>query len=124
VGCNILLSALPVDARIAAVKEEVPMPSEVVRASWKRFSFLQNANAESRGWTADVLACVRVLRRESFGLAEVYTFEERLAGLHPRNRNIRPKIRQQLQVLRDHGVLEFQGRGRYRVVLLRRLEVD
>ena len=124
VGCNILLSGLPVDARIAAVTDEVPLPSEIVRASWKRFSFLQNADGESRGWMADVLACVRELRRESFRLADAYGFADRLAGLHPRNRNVRPKIRQQLQVLRDHGVLEFQGRGRYRVVLLPRPEMD
>jgi type II restriction enzyme len=46
----------------------------------------------------------------------VYRFENRLAGLHPQNRNIRPKIRQQLQVLRDRGLLEFVERGVYRVV--------
>jgi type II restriction enzyme len=38
--------------------------------------------------------------------------------LHPLNRNIRPKIRQQLQVMRDHGVLEFLGQGRYRILAL------
>ena len=118
VGCNILLSSLPDDARIPAVRDEIPLPSETVRNSWKRFSFLQGANAESRGWIADILACIRELRRESFSLNDVYAFEKRLADLHPRNRNIRPKIRQQLQVLRDHGVLEFQGHGRYRVLLL------
>ena len=30
-------------------------------------------------------------------------------------RNIRPRIRQQLQVLRDHHFLDFLGRGRYRL---------
>jgi Dam-replacing HTH domain len=42
-------------------------------------------------------------------------FEPRLAALYPGNNNVRPKIRQQLQVLRDRGWLEFLGRGRYRV---------
>ena len=37
------------------------------------------------------------------------------ARLYPANHNVRPKIRQQLQVLRDRGWLEFVGRGRYRV---------
>jgi type II restriction enzyme len=54
--------------------------------------------------------------RGSNRFTEVYAFEERLAALHPRNRHIRPKIRQQLQVLRDRGVVEFLERGRYRVV--------
>ena len=36
--------------------------------------------------------------------------------LHPENNHVKPKIRQQLQVLRDAGVLEFVSRGKYRVV--------
>jgi len=110
IGCNILLSSLPLDARIPAVHDEIPVPRETVRDSWRRFVFLQRGDAESRGWMADVLACVRERHRESFTLPEVYAFERRLGRLHPRNRNVRPKIRQQLQVLRDHGVLEFVGR--------------
>lgn len=37
-----------------------------------------------------------------------------LTILYPGNNNVRPKIRQQLQVLRDRGWLEFNGRGVYR----------
>ncbi|HDT15115.1 MAG TPA: hypothetical protein ENN55_02790 [Firmicutes bacterium] len=33
--------------------------------------------------------------------------------IHPENRNIKPKIRQQLQFLRDKGYLYFEGKGRY-----------
>ena len=52
-----------------------------------------------------------------FSLQDFYkAFEGRLAAIHPENRNVQPKIRQQLQVLRDHGVLQFLGRGRYRVL--------
>jgi type II restriction enzyme len=36
--------------------------------------------------------------------------------LHPDNRHVRDKIRQQLQVLRNLGLVEFLGRGRYRSV--------
>jgi len=38
-----------------------------------------------------------------------------LAKLHPKNKHIPDKIRQQLQVLRDHGIIEFLGRGEYRI---------
>ena len=31
------------------------------------------------------------------------------------NRHVRPKIRQQLQVLRDLGLLDFLGGGSYRL---------
>src|SRR5439155_22986991 len=97
---------------------------ETVRDAWRRFDFLEDDDPESRGWTADVLGCVRELRRSFFSLTDVYAFERRLARLHPRNRNIRPKIRQQLQVLRGHGVLEFLGNGQYRVLLLPALNID
>lgn len=33
---------------------------------------------------------------------------------YPENHHIREKIRQQLQLLRDKGIIEFVGRGRYK----------
>ncbi|QYX55774.1 hypothetical protein K1T73_11855 [Roseovarius sp. SCSIO 43702] len=53
--------------------------------------------------------------KEEFTLAEIYAFEDRLSQVYPGNNNVRPKIRQQLQVLRDNGFLEFLGAGRYRL---------
>ena len=46
----------------------------------------------------------------------MYQFEDILKVKHPRNNNIRPKIRQQLQFLRDKGFIEFLGDGKYRKV--------
>jgi type II restriction enzyme len=43
----------------------------------------------------------------------LYAFEARLKALHPKNQNVRPKIRQQLQVLRDLGLLRFGAKGNY-----------
>ena len=61
------------------------------------------------------MRCVELISRDAFTLDDVYAFEDRLAGVYPGNNNVRPKIRQQLQVLRDQGFLEFVGRGRYRL---------
>ena len=56
--------------------------------------------------------------RPEFTLVEVYAQEARLAALYPGNNTIRPKIRQQLQVLRDRGWLAFgDRRGTYRRTL-------
>ncbi len=118
VGCNIVLSALPVDSRIDIVRDEVERSMEAVRGAWQAFAFLRHAAPESRGWTADVLACVREASSSEFTLQDIYAFEDRLGRMHKDNRYVRPKIRQQLQVLRDHGVLEFLGGGKYRVLLL------
>ena len=46
-------------------------------------------------------------------MADVYKFDAKLAKLHPANRHVRDKIRQQLQILRDLGLLEFLGGGEY-----------
>lgn len=115
VGSNILLGNLPSDARIPIVKDGYETPKSTVRDLWSKFLFLREQTVYSRGWLADVLACVGQLGKETFTLADVYTFENRLARLHPRNRHVRPKIRQQLQVLRDHGIIDFLGEGVYQV---------
>ena len=62
-----------------------------------------------------MLNVVRSLRKTEFDLADVYMSEAKLAKLHPTNRHVRDKIRQQLQVLRDLGLLEFLGGGEYRL---------
>ncbi|TMH35011.1 MAG: hypothetical protein E6H66_08620 [Betaproteobacteria bacterium] len=41
------------------------------------------------------------------------SYEPLLATLFPGNNNIRPKLRQQLQQLRDLGQISFLGKGRY-----------
>jgi hypothetical protein len=49
-----------------------------------------------------------------FSLSDVLDYESRLASSYPANRNIDAKVRQTLQILRDQGVVEFLGKGRYR----------
>jgi Dam-replacing HTH domain len=54
-------------------------------------------------------------RGESFHISEVYAFEHNLSKWHPRNADVRSKIRQVLQVLRDKGEIRFlDNRGEYR----------
>ncbi len=103
-GSNIRLGKLPSDALIPMVEDGKVVPRGKVRGMWERFSFLEEESLESRGWLADVHSKVRELDREAFTLADIYGYEGDLARMHPRNMHVRAKIRQQLQVLRDHGV--------------------
>jgi len=50
----------------------------------------------------------------SFSLADVLQHKQELQTLYPDNRFVEAKIRQTLQVLRDQGLIEFRGAGRYR----------
>jgi type II restriction enzyme len=74
---------------------------------------LEKIEYQSRGWTLDVLNFVRALRKQEFSLAEVYDASGELQQLHPNNLHVREKIRQQLQRLRDMGLLAFLGHGKY-----------
>ena len=75
---------------------------------------LEDSDIESRGWIFDILNCVNQIESMEFSLSEVYAFESVLSQMHPQNRNVQAKIRQQLQFLRDKNIIEFLGNGMYR----------
>lgn len=116
VGCNILYWKIPEQGRIPIIIDgKVENISTVVRRTQKSQQLATN-NIDSRGWIMDVLHCVNSLQSNEFSLDEMYQFAEILAVKHPQNNNIKPKIRQQLQFLRDKGVIEFVRRGFYKKV--------
>ncbi len=59
--------------------------------------------------------CIDKLGKNEFKLDEVYAFEKDLQTKHPDNNHIKDKIRQQLQLLRDKGYLNFVSRGKYKL---------
>jgi len=71
-------------------------------------------NAE-RSWLESIKDCVVRLRKKEFTLDDMYEFEPELSNTYPNNNFVRDNIRQQLQVLRDGGYLEFTEPGTYRV---------
>lgn len=115
IGSNILLSEVPVSGKIHIVQNGVIRPKDQVLEEWQKTLFLRSTSLEARGWLLDVLKCLESFGTRDFTLDEVYAFERRLGDLYPGNQNVRPKIRQQLQYLRDRGFVEFVSRGNYRL---------
>jgi type II restriction enzyme len=76
---------------------------------------LRDERQETKGWLLDVMRCVEAIKKPEFTLDEVYAFEQQLSALYPNNQNVKPKIRQQLQYLRDREYLDFVSRGVYRL---------
>ncbi len=113
IGCNIRLDRIPTDGEIAVIDEGVCQPQAEVRAKFRRFLPLAGISAEQRGWTTLTLSIIRQLRRTEFSLSDLYGREREFAEIYPENQHIRAKVRQQLQVLRDLGVLAFKGGGLY-----------
>jgi len=112
-GSNILIGKVPEAGRIFVLRNGIPEPKDDVLAKWKSTLFLRRTSVEARGWLIEVMRAVDAIGRHEFELGDVYAFEQQLSAIYPGNNNVRPKIRQQLQVLRDNGYLEFLGGGRY-----------
>ena len=117
VGSNIHLDLIPSQGKIQLVEAGVTISPTRVRKQFAETAFVSRFPTQRRGWVTDVLACIDALdirSGSSFTNDDIYACEDRLAGLHLGNHNIRPKIRQQLQVLAKHGVVERTQPGTYR----------
>jgi len=113
-GCNILFDQIPKQGKIAVVKNgEIIEAGKVVEAVGGTAP-LETENIASRGWLMDTLNIVNSIQSEVFELKEVYAHVDELSKKHPENRHIKDKLRQQLQILRDKGMLEFLGNGTYK----------
>jgi type II restriction enzyme len=113
VGCNILLCAIPPEGKIRLVTDSIPSDPQSVRSQYVKIKPIATLKTALRGWTLNVLRVVHKVGKTQFGLDDIYGFEAELAKLFPGNHNIRPKIRQQLQILRDIRLIDFLGGGCY-----------
>lgn len=113
-GCNILMNEIAAAGRISLVSDgQVRSKEDIIRA-WQSTIFIRNQReSANRTWLLSVMRCIDRLDKASFTLNEVYRFEEELSAKFPANRNVKPKIRQQLQVLRNNGYIQFLGAGCY-----------
>ena len=116
IGCNIVMSSIPELGKIFYVQNGTPKSRNEVLDRWNKTQFVKSTNnIEAKGWLLDVLLCVEKIKKMEFSLDDVYAFGNYLKAKHPLNNNIKAKIRQQLQFLRDKDVIEFVGRGQYRM---------
>ena len=116
VGCNILLNRIPSTGRVPIIEKGIVSDRKTVLSKVEKAEKLYVNNMNTRGWLFDVLSCVERIPTSNFNLAQMYAFEDELSVKHPENNNVRPKIRQQLQLLRDRGFIEFVKPGEYKKV--------
>jgi len=114
-GCNIKLESVPRVGKIEVIRNGIAESVQDVVLQYKKVKSLQVNNINARSWLLNTLLCVDKLSAE-FTLDEIYAFEHELAEKYPNNNNIQPKIRQQLQILRNKGLIHFLGNGRYRKI--------
>lgn len=116
IGCNIDVSLIPESGKLYIVKNGQVENKNIIIDSYNKMLFLRKSKDELRGWLLDILKCIELLDKKEFSLNEIYSFESFLKIKHPDNNNIKAKIRQQLQILRDYGYLLFTTRGEYKLL--------
>lgn len=117
IGCNILVDKIPNQGIINIISNgNIADIKDVVKMVNKSNQLAINI-INGRGWLMDILHCINIIPTKEFTLNEIYKFEKELHIKYPKNNNIKPKIRQQLQFLRDRGVIEFLGDGRYMKIM-------
>jgi type II restriction enzyme len=109
------MNEIPATAKIPIIINGVVRPIPAVVDQYKRVYDLQTKSVESRGWLIDTLHLVERLG-ETFTLNQMYSFIDELQQKHPNNNHIPDKIRQQLQFLRDKGIIVFEGHGVYKKI--------
>jgi len=137
---GVLLDEFEIVSKIRNNFTEISKSAKIVKKEWikiarevkKSLKPIQNQHEESntyiieninhsiesalklKGWKLSMFEIISTLNQE-FTLEDVYKYEQELRRRYPENRNIRPKIRQQLQFLRDLGLIEFLSNdGEYR----------
>ncbi|MDQ3076322.1 MAG: restriction endonuclease [bacterium] len=116
IGSNILFSKIPKAGQIFYIENGKELDKKDVLEKWQKTVFLkQIKKPDAKGWILDIMNCIDSLNKKDFILEDMYAFEQDLSVIHPENKNIKPKIRQQLQFLRDKGYLEFIEAGKYRL---------
>lgn len=115
-GCNILLDQIAPEGKLPIVEDGVLLDPVLVRSQYEKVKPIATIPLGVRGWTLDVLRLIHSLNTSTFDLTDIYAFDDSIRQLHPDNNNIRAKMRQRLQVLRDLGFIRFLGHGRYELI--------
>ena len=96
-----------------------PARAELFESSLNFLIQVTNGNQQREqiregSWLAEVLKCIQKLGTKKFNLNQVYQYENELSKIFPNNKHIKAKIRQQLQILREKGLIEFiDNNGNY-----------
>ncbi|QOP42828.1 restriction endonuclease [Sulfurimonas sediminis] len=116
VGCNILLDTIPESGKIFYIRDGKEESKDKILEDWNKTSFLKRTkDFNAKGWLLDIINCIEKLQKQDFSLQDIYQFENYLKLKYPNNNNIRAKIRQQLQILRDNKYVKFESRGKYKL---------
>lgn len=112
-GCDTLMDKMSKREGTMVSDGEISYLTSLIEDGQKSKDLKPDDNT-SRSWLMDVLQCVSMIPQNEFSLQDIYAFESDLQNKYQNNHHIKAKMRQQLQILRDKGLITFLGNGEYR----------
>jgi HKD family nuclease len=109
-----ILSAVPKEKRRKIGVADKSLFAEITATEELFDGGSESVISSLTSWKKDVFECLMKIPYDVFTLRQVYLFEKQLRLLHPNNHNVQEKIRQQLQYLRELGLVEFGKPGVYK----------
>jgi len=114
--CDLNLSFIPADGKIALVSDGIVRPHAEARRQFRESVRFEDVPVAKRGWAALVLSVVRKIGKTHITNDDLYSHEKTMHAAYPDNSHIQDKIRQQMQVLIRLGYVERIARGEYQVI--------
>ncbi|WP_291340601.1 DpnI domain-containing protein [Acinetobacter sp. UBA801] len=111
-GYNLLFEPIPSYGKLHIVKNGILQSKNRILKESQKITNLYNIDSNKVKWKIEILKILDSLD-SVFTLQEIYNKEIELQELFPDNNHIKDKIRQQLQFIRDDGVIVFHGNGKY-----------
>jgi len=116
VMCSVRLADIPMQAKISVVENFSFVKKDKVREQFQKLSSLENRQVKGRGWMALILNLTQRLPAGNFRVDDLLAFRNEIEKQFPDNRHVREKVRQQLQFLRNAGLVQFvDNRGTFRL---------
>ena len=115
-GSIIHLNKIPESGKIYFIKDRFYKTKTEILQEVQKVKFLQQETLDKKWWIFDIMLCIERIGRKRFYLKDMYQFEEFLKNKYPHNNNIKAKIRQQLQFLRNKWYLKFLWNWWYEVL--------
>ena len=109
---EIYISYLRIKKRFDTLKKTRKAKDIAKRNKLRKTIVALKRESSKHNWLTDVLKCAEK-EMSTFTLHDMYNHENDLKKLHPFNNNIKAKIRQQLQCLRDLDIIRFEKPGVY-----------
>ena len=111
-GYNLLFESIPSYGKLYIVKDSKIEQKEIILSQSQKILNLYDLDSNKARWKIEILKILDSVD-SVFTLQQVYEKENELKKLFPDNNHIKDKIRQQLQFIRDDGIVIFHGNGKY-----------